>query len=84
MMAFKICPRCFKGHKHDEGCKTPTCAELQASPSYLRDDLEGQLHIAQTYLAEGDTSADWAAEVKELSEKLVKFDAHRGAAAFKQ
>ena len=83
-LAYVICPRCFVGRPYDEGCKTPACAELQKSPTYLRDELEGQLHIARTYLAEGDTSADWAAEVRALTEELMRYDAHKKAAAFVQ
>jgi len=84
MMAYKICPRCFKGRPYNEGCKTPACVELQKSPTYLRDELEGHLHIAKTYLAEGNTEEDWAAVVKALELQLMEYDAQKGAAAFEQ
>ncbi len=83
-LVYKICPRCFKGRPYNEGCKTPACAELQKSPTYLRDELEGLLHIAKTMLAEGDTDNDWAAAVKELEIQVMEYDAQKGAAAFKQ
>jgi hypothetical protein len=83
-MAYKICPRCHKGRPYNEGCKTPACAKLQESPTYLRDELEGQLHIAKTLLAEGDTSNDWAHAVREIEQELMEYDAHKGATAFKQ
>jgi hypothetical protein len=84
MMAYKICPRCFRGRPYNEGCKTPACVELQKSPTYLRDELEGHLHIAREQLKIGDTEQDWAAVVRELETELMKYDAHRRAAAFKQ
>jgi hypothetical protein len=84
VMVYKICPRCFQGRPYNEGCKTPECAELQKSPTYLRDELEGHLHIAKTYLAEGDTSEDWATVVRELETKLMQYDAQKGASAFTQ
>jgi hypothetical protein len=84
MMAYKICPRCFQGRPYNEGCKTPECAELQKSPTYLRDELEGHLHIAKTMLAEGNSEANWAVVVKELELQLMEYDAQKGAAAFTQ
>lgn len=83
-MAYKICPRCFQGRPYNEGCKTAECVELQKSPTYLRDELEGQLHIAKTLLAEGNKEQDWAAAVKELETELMHYDAQKGAAAFTQ
>ena len=84
MMAYKICPRCMKGRPYNEGCKTPACVELQKSPTYLRDELEGNLHIAKTYLAEGDTAENWADVVRYLETELMKYDAQKGASAFTQ
>lgn len=81
---YKICPRCFKGHVWNELCQTPACAEARKSPTYFRDELDGELHIAKTMLAEGDTERDWAAEVRRLEQELLKYDAHIGAGAFKQ
>ena len=83
-MLYKICPRCFRGRPYNEPCKTATCVKLQGSPSYFRDELEGQLHIAKTMLAERNTEADWAAAIKELERELFLYDAHHGAAAFTQ
>ena len=83
-MLYKICPRCFKGHQYNEMCQTPACAELRKSPSYHRDQLEGELYIAKEMLKEGNTEADWAAEIRELEQKLVQYDAHHGASAFTQ
>lgn len=81
---YKICPRCFRGYPGLELCPTPECAEKRKSPSYHRDQLDGELHIAKTMLAEGNTEADWAAEARRLEQELVKYDAHIGAGAFKQ
>lgn len=83
-LVYKICPRCFKGRQYDQACETPSCKELQASPTYHRDELEGQLHIAKEMLKEGNTEADWASEVKDLEKQLMAYDAHVGAAAFTQ
>lgn len=83
-LVYKICPRCFKGRPYDQVCKTPACVELQKSPTYLRDELEGQLHIARVMRAEGNTEIDWAAAVKELERELLQYDARHGAAAFLQ
>jgi hypothetical protein len=84
MMAYKICPRCFKTRRYDEGCTTSECVELQKSPTYLRDELEGTLFIARERLKAGNTEADWAAVVRELEIELMMLDGQRGAAAFKQ
>lgn len=84
MMAYKICPRCFKGRPYNELCQTPECAEKRKSPSYFRDELDGQLFIARSMLAEGDTERDWAEVVRELEQELLKYDAQKGAGAFKQ
>jgi hypothetical protein len=84
MMAYKICPRCFKGRPYNELCQTPECAEKRKSPSYFRDELEGQLHIAREQLKTGDTEHDWATIVRELETELMLFDAQKGAAAFTQ
>ena len=79
-MAYKVCPRCFQGRPYNEGSKTPACVELQKSPTYLRDELEGQLHIAKTMLAEVDKEQDWPA----VETELMKYDAQKGATAFTQ
>jgi hypothetical protein len=84
MIAFVICPRCFRARSYEEGCTTPACQELQKDPSYLRDELEGSLHVAREQLKIGDTEHDWTTIVRELETELMLFDAHRGAAAFKQ
>ena len=84
-MLYKICPRCFRGYPAlDQLCPTPECAEKRKSPSYHRDHLDGELHIARTMLAEGNTEADWAAEVRRLERELLQYDAHLGATAFTQ
>lgn len=83
-MVYKICPRCFKGRPYNELCQTPECADKRKSPSYHRDELDGQLFIAKTMLAEGNTEHDWAAIVRELEQELVKYDAQNGASAFTQ
>lgn len=81
---YKICPRCFRGYPALELCPTPECAEHRQSPSYHRDQLDGELYISKTMLAEGNTEADWDSEVRRLEQELLKYDAHLGAAAFKQ
>lgn len=83
-LVYKICPRCFRGRPFNELCQTPECAQLRSSPSYFRDELVGQLHIARAMLAEGNTDTDYADAVKELERELVRHDSHHGAAAFKQ
>lgn len=83
-LVYKICPRCFMGRPYDQACRTPACVDLQGSPTYLRDELLGQIHIAKTMLAEGNTEADWVGTVKELERELLQYDAHHGAAAFTQ
>lgn len=84
MMAYKICPRCLQARPYNEGCRTPACQELERSPTHLRDELEGNLHIAREQLKIGDTEHDWAAIVRDLERGLMLFDAHRGSAAYKQ
>ena len=84
VMAYKICPRCFKGRPYNELCQTPECAQKRTSPSYFRDELDGQLHIAKTMLAEGNTEANWAEVLRELEQELLKYDAQHGALAFTQ
>jgi len=79
-----ICPSCFIPHRQDLACNTPSCQELQKSPTYLRDELEGQLVVARAMLAEGNTDADWAVAIREFEQELLKYDAHLGASAFTQ
>ena len=84
MTVYKFCPRCLRARRFDEGCRTTSCIELEKSPTHLSHDLERNLQVARAKLAEGNSKADWAAVIRELEEKLMLFDAHRGAAAFKQ
>lgn len=65
-------------------CKTPSCQPFLLTPAYLRDEIEGNLHIAKTLLAEGDKEQDWRAAVRSLSKELERFDAQFGAMAFTQ
>ena len=75
-MAYKICPRCFSGHQYDRPCGTPSGAQLRNTLAYQRDDLEGQLVIAQDMLTNhpDDTSEDWADLINELTAELRTFD----------
>jgi hypothetical protein len=84
MMAYKICPRCFIGHPADEVCRTPECQQATKSQTYARDLIEGNLHIARTLLAEGNTEENWAEVIKELERELVQVIAAKSAAAFRQ
>lgn len=83
-LVYKICVRCWRAYPGLEMCPTPECAEKRTSPWYHRDQLDGELHVARTMLAEGNTEADWAAEVRRLQQELSQYAAHLGAAAFKQ
>lgn len=80
----KVCPRCFKTRPHNEYCKTPECQPFLLTPTYVRDELEGNLHIARTLLAEGDKEQDWPTVVQDIERELKKFDALLGPAAFTQ
>lgn len=75
-LTWLMCPRCSQGMTHDTKCGTAACAELNLKNdlTYRRDVIDGNLYVAQAYLAEGNTDEDWARLVPELTAELAAFD----------
>lgn len=75
-MVYKICVRCFSGYRYDQQCGTPSCTQLRDTLAYQRDDLEGQLLIAQDMVTNhpDDTSEHWVELITELTAELRAFD----------